>query len=120
MIVASCTFDGKTKKRGRRRVNEVFQTLVLVIGIVVGFVVPGSEHQEPGSGNTLHVSIGNLVASQLLNHKLIVGHVGVQRVDDPVAILPGEGFVLITFVPAGFRVTNQVQPVPPPSFSVVR
>ena len=61
------------------------------------------------------------IASDLLPNKLVIGKVLVERIDDPVAITPR--LTKIAFgrqldqVPS-IRITNNIQPMSPPTFTI--
>ena len=50
-----------------------------------------------------------------MHDELVVGHVGVVRVDDPVAIPPRTGLDAVTFVAVSLGKANEIEPVPPPT-----
>ena len=100
--------------------NQIFQSFILVVFCVVRFIVPRAEAQEPRCDHGLFIATGKLIARQLFAHKLIVRHVAVEGVDDPVAILPRERFHLISFVSTRLREPNNIQPMASPSFAEMR
>ena len=57
------------------------------------------------------------VACQLLNGKLVVWHIVVQRFYDPIAVLPHRP-AHIFFIPLGVRISSLVQPPTGPFFTV--
>ena len=63
--------------------------------------------------------IGKHVAGDLLDGERVERHVAVQRVDDPVAVLPHRAAVVF-FVAVGVRIAREVEPRARPSFAVVR
>ena len=63
---------------------------------------------------------GDLVAGELEPDELVVGHVAVQGLDDPVAIPPGVGPGLVELEAVGVGVARQVEPVLRPALAVVR
>lgn len=56
----------------------------------------------------------------MFSQKSVPWQIAVEGADDVVAISPDERLGTITFVAVGFGVSNQIQPVPGPVFSVVR
>ena len=56
----------------------------------------------------------------MLAHEGIIGHVGVERTNDVVAVLVGIGNDKIALVPARFGVPHKVQPVPRPTLTELR
>ena len=59
------------------------------------------------------------VAGDLFNAKLVVGQIGVQCVDDPVAIPPRMGASPVFLIAIAIGVAGQVKPMPPPAFTIV-
>ncbi len=60
------------------------------------------------------------VAGDLQAHELIVRHVGIERLDDEIAIVIGVGPVPVERVAVALGETGQVEPVPRPAFAVMR
>ena len=60
------------------------------------------------------------VAGQLLDREAIERHVGVDRVDHPIAIPPGVGPRVVLLIAVGVGIAGQVEPVPAPAFAEVR
>ena len=60
------------------------------------------------------------VASKLLTHELIVGLVGVQRIDDPVAIAKRQREQHIVTTAARLRIAGDIQPVATPALTKAR
>ena len=97
-----------------------------VDGLVVGDV-RGGPH-EPGGGQRLDLVgrrdgqvlvIDQLVAGQLLEDELVDRLVLVERVDDVVAVFPGDFAIAVAGVAAGIGVAGDIQPVPAPLFAVM-
>ena len=63
--------------------------------------------------------IGKHVARKLFNRKLIKWHVGVNRIDHPIAIRPNRTLAIF-FVAVRVSVACQVQPATSPAFTVCR
>src|SRR2546427_362535 len=61
-----------------------------------------------------------VAACELLDDELVVRHVGLERVDDPVTIPPGVADGTIALESAGLAVPHQVEPVPRPSLPIAR
>ena len=59
-------------------------------------------------------------ARELQDDEAVVRHVGVERLDHPVAIAPGVADRAIAFQAAGLAVAHQVEPVPAPALAVAR
>ena len=60
------------------------------------------------------------VAGDLLAEKFVVGLVGVERVDDVIAIAPGGRHGIVGGLARRVRVTHEVEPVPSPALAVMR
>src|SRR2546426_12596164 len=61
-----------------------------------------------------------VAAGELLYDELVVRHVGLERVDPPVAIPPGVADGTIALESAGLAVSHQVEPVPRPALAIAR
>ncbi len=72
-------------------------------------------HQEPGRRVGAH-----LVAGQLFEHELRIGHVGVECRDHPIAIRPGVGPRAVCFIAVRFAEPHHVEPVSGPALAVAR
>ena len=64
--------------------------------------------------------VGEKVAGELLDGELIKGEVGVDGVDDPIAIAPGVHAWAIFFVSITIGIASLVEPVPAPAFAKMR
>src|SRR5262245_21849403 len=60
------------------------------------------------------------VARDLLAEELVVGLVGIEGVDDPVAVSPGLGVDEVPLLARALGVPGDVQPVPAPPLAVLR
>src|SRR5581483_2924185 len=72
-----------------------------------------------GGDKLVLAGVGELVARDLLNDKLIVRKILVEGFDDPIAIIPDEPW-LVLFKAIGVGVTRGVQPNPAPTLTVMR
>ena len=90
---------------------------LLVVGptLVVGQGVA----MECGRQELVLGGAGQQVAGQLLRGETVVGHVGVERVDHPVAIAPDRPRQVL-LVALGVGVPGQVEPHPRPPLAVGR
>ncbi len=61
-----------------------------------------------------------LVAGELEGDESVIGHVGIERLDDPVAIPPGVGAGLVELEAVGVGIAGQVEPVLRLTLAVVR
>ena len=81
----------------------------------VRHILPGK--QEAGA----HGSSGcHLVAGELVQHKLVVRLVSVQRLDQPVAVAPCVGANLVVFKTVRLGKTCEIQPMLRPAFAISR
>src|SRR5262245_16001010 len=60
------------------------------------------------------------IARDVLNQKLVVGQVGIERSDDVVAVLERVGNVVVELMPARFGIPDQIEPMPRPALTEVR
>jgi hypothetical protein len=63
--------------------------------------------------------VGQQVAGQLLDRELVEGHVGVDRVDHPVAVRPDRPLAVL-LVAVGVGVAGEVEPAAGPTLAVAR
>jgi hypothetical protein len=61
---------------------------------------------------------GDQITGDLFPKKLIVGHVAIERVDDPIAILVRLRHGIIRRVAARVGIAHDIEPVPTPAFPV--
>ena len=120
MIMTPRAFRGHAKKCRRRRVHKIFQTLILVVFGVIGLIVPCAEAEKTCRDHGLLRTVCDFIACQLVADELVIRHVAVERIDDPVTVLPGEWLHLIAFVSAGLCKSNNIQPMASPAFSKLR
>jgi hypothetical protein len=86
---------------------------------VVGLGVPHAQAPEARGHDGLAAGVRQLVARELLQHEAVVGHVLVEGVDDPVAVAPGAGLLLVALVAVGLAPAHHVQPVAAPALAVL-
>ena len=86
-------------------------------------VLPGGvispRHKEPRRLRRAGVIGPEHVARDLQAGELVIRHVAIQRLDDPVAISPGVRAELVVFVPVALAVTSQVEPPSRPADAVL-
>ena len=97
--------------------HQVLQSIVLILTWVIGFIVPCTQPQESGCNDTRLRSVWDFVTSKLLGDELIIGHVRVDRIDDPIAITPGKRLHFVSFVAVGFSKPRQIQPMSCPALT---
>ena len=94
-------------------VEAVFVRIDAALLVEHGVAVEAGGHEVFGRG------AGQEVARELLDAELVVGEVGVQRLDHPVAVRPDRArAVLLETV--GVGVTREVEPAPRPALAVTR
>ncbi len=114
VVVAACAADRRAQERERGRRHQV------VHGIQPIAAAFGAQAQEPRGDHRL-VGLGrDFIARQLLFHKSVIRLVGVERVDEVIAVAIHLGAVHIELVAAGVGIPHQIHPVPRPAFAVVR
>ncbi len=138
--VALGALEGEPERGRRDDLHRVFERLIVISRRVldvleVGPAGVGGAAQIAGgdervdlrrerAGSECGMRGGNRSASSPANLELeeaVVGHVGVERADDEVAISPGGGAFVVGVENAfGVGVAGEVEPVPAPSFAVMR
>ena len=143
VVVAAGALDGQAHRAARHHVNAVVNNLVREadeaaadgeetqrrqVGafwvLSFGFWVDGvrSDFANPEL-RTRNPEPNKLVAGYLKLEEAVVGQVGVERVDDPVAVGVGvrvEALLAGVDVALGVRVARDVEPVTRPALAVVR
>ena len=69
-------------------------------------------------GEDFWVVGGDFIACELFAYEAVVGFVGVEAFDDPVAVGPDVGAVGVLVVAIAFRVTGEVEPMLGPALSI--
>ena len=113
MVVAAGAREGGAEEGRRGRTDHVVQFVGALVGGQHGVgrfhPVPRTAHEEAGSG------VGSeLVPGQLLADEAVVGQVGVEGLDDVIAVGPGVGTRQIGLEAVGLREAGDVEPVPRP------
>ena len=131
VVVAARASDGQPEEGHAGGAEHVVEVVELRGGGVVGLVVPGVQPVEPRgdeAGPPLRSQrrcgadrgLGQLVARDLFAHEPVVGLVGVEAVDDVVAVAPGVGLRPIPLVAVALGIADQVQPMATPALAVLR
>ena len=81
--------------------------------------VPGAGREKAGGRDPFGIVGRDDVAGDLAAQELVVGHVGIDRTDHPVAIPPGVRPQLITLEAMRVGVVGDVEPVAGPTLAVV-
>ncbi len=120
VVVALRAAQRGAEPHRRRRVGAIDEHLVhRLVGIDAALLVGHRVAMEAG-GDALRLGrVGQHVAGDLLDREAIEGHVGVERVDHPVAVLPDVA-TLVLLVAVGVGVAGEVEPRPGPALAVAR
>ena len=119
VIVAAGAADGHPQKRRASRAHHVVEFIGTLIGregwIGRGHPVCGAPHQKSRGG------IGATgVAADLFPDELVVGLVGVERLDHPVAVGPGIGAGRVDLEAIALGKPHHIKPVPGPALAIMR
>src|SRR6266849_7312108 len=125
MIVASGAADSQGHERAGYRVKLFVDDVHLHLDRVVFREHFGAEREETGRGPSFEsgcqiLGLWQQIASQLFAHKLIVGLVFVEGLNDVVAILESVSVDQIFIQTVRVRVTGDIQPVTSPTLAVAR
>ncbi len=120
VIVALAALEGGAEPDGRGRVHPV-ENLVdpVFLGIGAGLDVAGSAAVQAGGDFLILRGPGQEVAGDLFDGEAVEGHVGVEGLDDPVAVGP-EVTEVVALEAVRVGVAGGVEPGPGPAFAVVR
>ena len=115
VVVAAGAGDGEAEEGAGGGVDAVVDGF----GDAVGELA--AEADEAEGGEVLSVEGGEAVGGELVEDELVVGQVGVEGGDDPIAIGVGPGVALggVDGVVDGVGVAGEVEPVAAPAFAVV-
>ena len=123
VIMAPCAGERETHDRAAGDV-DLFVDLVGLVDFDIAFVeVHRAEGEEPGGD---HLAVGlcsgfrrQQVAGELFGEEAVVAHVGVESVDDVVAVAPGKWERPVARAAHRFRVAGEIEPVASPAFAKV-
>ena len=126
VVVAAGAVDRHAAAAGhhlRDHVVEVVGTGLppqhVALGLDLADEIPRACREESGGDHRVGIVGRDHVAGDLSPKKLVVGEVGIERLDHPVAIPPGVGPELVAFEAVGVGVVGDVEPVAGPAFAVV-
>ena len=122
VVMTPGTADGQPQERGARRGRHVVQGVVADPFHFIGGDLRGKNTcaQEAGGHQRPRIVRSELVAGQLPADELGIGLIGVEGVNNVIAIRPGVWSVVVVFEPAALGETRRVQPVPRPALAIVR
>ncbi len=124
MIVTAGATQRLTENNFADRIQQLIGYFHFLVFWVVAQQYLGANNNKARC-NPLTVALVNRVVGQqvtcdLFQQEAIVGHVGVERVANPIAIPPGFAKQEVLIQPIGIRVARQVQPVTPESLTKSR
>ena len=120
MVVAAGAVHGHAEKRLADGGDDVVQFVEAGLGFVGGFIVPGAQAIEAGGDDGIGRGMLEFVAGDLLADELVEGFVGVEGLDDVIAVAPGVGLDAVALEGVGFCESDDVEPVAAPFFAVLR
>ena len=120
VIVAADAAHGQTKDAAAESGYDVIELIVanFLNGLGSSLTGEGTGDDETDGGGGIIGAGLKLVAGELKLKEAVVGKVGVEGADDPVAVMIGAGTEAIEFIAAALGVTNDVEPVARPPFSI--
>ena len=118
VVMATRTAHGHAHESVRCRGHEVVQ-FVEARHVVLDVVLEAESQITWPNSSILGVG-RNFITRNLFLHKLVVRLVGVEGTNYVIAVPPGVGFVIVILEATGIGVTNDIEPMPPPPFAVVR
>ena len=120
VVVAACTPDCYTKRRGTNSLKDLVQTICSCLSASRRFL-PNSCDRNMRSRNQVAsgISVPNHITSDLLSEEFVVGFVFVKCSDDVITIDPGIFSIHVTFGAICFSPADHVEPVLCPSFTKV-
>ena len=119
--MASCTRDGQPEKALRDCIDLLIRDIENELSAISFIVALGSDREVSGRHEivrrVLHATDSKQVTGQLSDDEIVVRHVVVECVDDPVAVSPGLVVRKVYFLATGFREASHVEPMPSPAFA---
>ena len=121
MIVAAGAADGEAEEDAAGGIDHV-DTLFDQVDVfdLEEHVAVGADSVKAGAGAGFGVVGVEFVAGDLLPDEAVVRFVFVERLDDVVAVAPGDEEVGVLFETGGIAVAGEVEPVASPFFAVAR
>ena len=121
MIVTTRATDRQPQHRCARGVGHVIELVVsggfeFLLGQLRG------KHARAEEARSLHgqrIVRRKLVPSDLPFHKLIIRHIGIERLNDEVTVMKCKVAVVILLKPMALSKTRHIQPMPSPSLAVM-
>src|SRR5438067_8225287 len=120
MIVALRALNRQTKDAFANAIHAIKHGIhAKLLRIDAALLVNHRISQKTGRYDLVLARIWKLITGDLVDNKLIVRHVAVQRVDYPVAVKPNAAR-LVLFETVGIGIARGVQPLPRPTLAVMR
>ena len=120
MVVALGAAGGEAEPSGGNRVGAIDDLLEAGFGAVdARFTVDEDVAMETSGYFLVGGRVGEEVAGDLFDRELVKRHVGVEGINDPLAVAPGVGPDLVFFIAIGVGVAGEVEPLAGPFFAVV-
>ena len=121
MVVAAGAADGEAQEDRADGAGDLGELrLPLDLGDdVAAHDLAGPAPAEPGGDQGVVIARLHLVPGELEREEPVVGQVGVERADDPVAISPGVGPLGVELEAVGVGIMGQVEPVLAPPLAVM-
>src|SRR5690606_8577908 len=120
VVVTTSTADRKPEKNFPRSAQDVIQAIMQGSLLVVRFIVPHAKPVVTRRDQRIKGEVIKFVPGQLLAHEPVVRLVIVERADDVIAVTPDVRFFIIAFITVSLREAHEIEPMPPPSFAVLR
>ena len=120
MIVTARAADGEAEEgAGRGREHVVHRVVARALDFVGGDLRGENARAEKARGcHRERIARGELVARELPARELVERQVGVQRLDDEVAVMKRVRPVVVVLEAAALGEARHVEPVPRPAFAV--
>ena len=123
VVVTPRTAERDPQVRAAHRVDRVLERQVPQV--IRTRSVSAGEGQKPGRHDPLGILVGRpargqKVAGDLLTHELVVRLVGVERVDDVIAIQIRFGNRIVGVVAARVGISRDIHPIAAPALAVMR
>ena len=90
------------------------------VGLSIASPIPGAADEHARGDDAVAGHRLENIAGELFLHEAVVGLVVVEALDDVIAVVPGAVAWVVVFEPFALGVADDVEPVPPPAFAVVR
>jgi hypothetical protein len=128
MVVAARARNGQAHEGAAGEVDLVVDNVADEFFLVRVAAAPFADHVDAGGDDAVlvegaAVARGNQVTGDLFLDEAVVGQVVVKTANDPVAVAPGEGAILLLADDArveGVGVADDVEPVTGPALAVLR